>query len=119
MQKEQGNIEMKLSEIIGKNIKSYRKALGFTQNDLAKFLNVSSTMITYYEQGTRDVSMVNLQKLADLFNIELADLLEENEHIINLNHAVAFKKDSLENKDLKAIAEFRRIVKNYIKLSEE
>lgn len=119
MQKELGNKEPKLSEIIGKNIKSYRKALGFTQNDLAKFLEVSGPMITYYEQGTRDVNMGNLQKLADLFNIELADLLEENEHVISLNHAVAFKKNSLTNEDLNAIAEFRKIVKNYIKLSEE
>ncbi|MFK5883491.1 MAG: helix-turn-helix transcriptional regulator [Candidatus Izemoplasma sp.] len=119
MQKEQVNQEKKLSEIIGKNIKSYRKALGFTQNDLAKFLKVSSPMITYFEQGTREVNMENLQTLADLFNIEFSDLLEENEHIINLNSAVAFKKDSLTKKDLSAIAEFRKIVKNYIKLSEE
>lgn len=119
MQKEQDNQKKTLGEIIGDNIKSYRKTLGFTQNDLAKFLKVSGTMITYYEQGTRDINMDNLQKLANLFNIELSDLLEENEHIINLNSAVAFKKDSLTKNDLSAIAEFRKIVKNYIKLSEE
>ena len=119
MQKEQVNQKRSLSEIIGNNIKSYRKTLGFTQNDLAKFLKVSNTTITYYEQGTRDINMVNLQKLANLFSIELSDLLEDNEHVINLNSAVAFKKDSLTETDLSAIAEFRKIVKNYIKLSEE
>lgn len=117
MNKELGTKENELAIIIGNNIKSYRKTLGLTQGELADFLSVTSTMISYYEKGSRDINMENLQKLADLFNIELSDLLENNSHIIELNAAVAFKRDSLKKTDLEAIAKFRRIVKNYIKLS--
>ena len=119
MQNNQVNQEKKSSMIIGKNIKSYRKTMGFTQNDLAYFLKISSPMITYYEQGSREVNILNLHKLADLFNIEISDLLEDNEGVISLNSAVAFKKDKLSKSDLSAIAEFRKIIRNYIKLSEK
>jgi len=107
-----------LNTIIGRNIKSFRTTLGLSQRELADYLSLSTTMVTYYETGQRDISMVNLNKLADLFNVEISYLVEENEGVINLNAAVAFKKDKLTSKDINAIAGFRKIVRNYIKLNE-
>lgn len=115
---ESTDMENNLSEIIGENIKSYRKAMGYTQKDLSEFLNVSTPSITHYEKGQREVDLVKLNKLADLFNVELSDLLERNEGVISLNAVVAYKKQKLGKGDLDTIAKFRKIVKNYIRLND-
>lgn len=105
------------TNIIGNNILSYRKSMQLTQQDIAEYLGVTRPYITAFEKGNREVSMIHLIKLANLFYIDVSDLLEENESIKSLNSLVAFKKDSLEKNDLNAIADFRKIVKNYLKLS--
>jgi transcriptional regulator with XRE-family HTH domain len=109
---------MELQQIIGENIKSYRKVMGFTQQNLADLLGVSAPSITYYEKGQREVDLLKLNKLADLFSIELSDLLEKNDGVISLNAVVAYKKQGLGKGDLDTISKFRKIVKNYIRLND-
>ena len=103
---------------IGKNIKSYRLSFGLSQEQIADLIKVSRGTINYYESGSRTPSMIALQKLSDLFGIEAIDLLEEKTEELELNSKIAFKKKNLNANDLKAIALFRRITKNYIKLND-
>ena len=104
--------------IIGRNIKSYRNSFGLTQHQIADLINVTRGTINYYENGSRMPSMISMQKLSDLFGIEPIDLMKENPEELEFNSVIAFKRKSITSKDLKAIARFRRIVKNYIKLNE-
>ncbi len=103
---------------IGRNIKSYRESLGLNQEQIADLIKVSRGTINYYENGKRTPSIIGLQRLADLFGIEPLDLVRENAHDLEVNSIIAFKKKKLEKYDLLAIAKFRRIAKNYIKLNE-
>ena len=103
---------------IGKNIKSYRESFGLSQQEIANLIGVSRGTITYYETGSRMPSMQNIEKLADFFGIEPIDLINENIVDLEVNSVIAFKKKNLKISDLKSIARFRRIVKNYIKLNE-
>ena len=105
--------------IIGRNIKSYRSIFGFTQEDLAKLADASRGTINYYEKGTRPQSVIHLNKIADLFGIEVVDLLEEDEGALKLNSVIAFKKEKLIETDINAISEFRKIAKNYIKMTKK
>ena len=102
--------------VIGSNIRKIRERLGYTQDDLANYLKVQRPMISYFETGERECSFNHLEKLCKLFNIDLADLLEEDENAQTLNYAFAFRTNDLTSTDLESIADFQLVVKNYMKM---
>ncbi|GAO29750.1 hypothetical protein JCM15548_11972 [Geofilum rubicundum JCM 15548] len=56
-----------------------------------------------------------MNKLADLFGVELSDLLEEDDDLQKMNLAFAFRSANSES-DLDNIAFFKRVVLNYLKM---
>jgi transcriptional regulator with XRE-family HTH domain len=104
--------------IIGQNIARLRKRFGMTQESLAEYLNINRVSVTHYENGERTIPIDVLHRLADLFGIELLDLIEENPDQTIANVAFAFRADQLQTQDLQGIADFRKIVKNYLKLKK-
>lgn len=107
---------MELQNIIGSNLQAFRSRIGLTQDQIAEFLEVDRSLIAKYESGTNEVTYVHLKKLSHLFNIEVEDLLEENSAQREANFAFAFRSDGLEYTDLKSIAEFQRVVRNYLEM---
>lgn len=107
---------MELKQIVSENLKKYRLSLGFTQEQVAEFLGVERSTISYYENGEREISFVHLKKLSNLFCIEIDDLLETESSLQSANFAFAFRGDGIIQEDLKSIASFQRVVKNYIKM---
>ena len=97
-------------------IKELRLKNNFSQEQLAQFLDCKREMISYYENSERDVPVEVLEKLADLFGIELEDFFEENISQINTNIAFAFRANAMSESDLHELANFRKIVKNYNKI---
>lgn len=104
-----------MQELIGSNIAKIRKAQGLTQDDIASHLGLSRIQISYYERGGRNISATDLNKLSELFGIELSELLEEDLHLQNLNLAFAFRSDNSES-DFEQIASFKKVVMNYLKM---
>ena len=107
---------MKPTQIIGKNISYFRGIARLSQNQLAAFLGISRELISYYENGKRDIPVTSLNKLSDLFGVEVEELLEEDMKISNANLAFAFRREDLQSSDLEKIASFKRVVLNYIKM---
>ena len=107
---------MKNSQIIGKNLYDFRISQGYRQEDLAEYLGVTRSMISYYENGERDIPVISLNKLADLFGVELEALLEENEEAVKTNLAFAFRSENHTAGDIESIASFKRLVMNYLKM---
>lgn len=105
-------------EIIGSNIKAYRERMRLTQEDVAGYLKIQREMVSYYENGTREVPMDSLKKLSDLFGAELHDLMEENASMSTANIAFAFRAEGLSAEDLNVISDFKKIVRNYLKISD-
>ena len=68
---------MKQAEIIGRNLRSLREKRGLTQENVAEYLGISRSIISYYEIGDRTTTLAHLEKLADLFGVEVADLSSE------------------------------------------
>ncbi|MCU7491352.1 MAG: helix-turn-helix transcriptional regulator [Ignavibacteria bacterium] len=108
---------MEKQTIIGENLRAFREKMGLSQQEVADFLGIQRANISYYETEARNIPLKHLESLADLFGVELADLLEENPSQKNVNIAFAFRTGTLNSRDLEAIAGFRKIVKNYIKLT--
>lgn len=98
------------------NIVTLRKKLGLTQEAVAIFLNVKREIISYYETGSRNISLDHYEKLADLFGVELQDLLETDLTLVKVNEAFAFRATEVTNEDLQQIVIFRKIVKNHVKM---
>ena len=101
---------------IGNNIRDYRNILGLSQENLANYLNIKRELISYYETSKRDVPVTCLNKLCNLFGIELEELLEGKGEVNNVNLAFAFRSND-SNSDLESIASFKRIVLNYLKMN--
>lgn len=104
-----------MKSTIGINIVNLRNSQGLTQEHLASYLGVSREQISHYERGERRISVTKLNKLADLFGIELSELFEENIELQNLNLAFAFRSENTES-DLEHIASFKKVVLNYLKM---
>lgn len=106
-----------MQEVIGRNIRLYRDQIGMNQDELAAYLQVNRVMISYYETGEREIPLPSLNKLADLFGVDLADLLQEDVSQVTAHAAFAFRADNLPAASLESIAHFRKIVRNYLKIS--
>jgi len=61
---------------LGNHIYNLRVARGLTQRDIAEKLSISDKAISKWENGTSQPSVYNLQKLADIFDITLEELLK-------------------------------------------
>lgn len=106
---------MKSESYIGSNIREYRVLQKLSQQQIAEYLGVTREFISLIESGKRDISINNLTKLADLFGIELSDLIEEDSEVQDINLALAFRAND-SSVDLESIASFKRIVLNYMKI---
>ena len=103
---------------IGNNIRYLREQLQYTQMDICKYLNISQPAYVKYESGETTVPMEALEQIAKLFNVEEFDILTGDENSFQVTLACAFRKDG-ELTDLKPIADFQRIVNNYLMMCHE
>lgn len=99
-------------------IKELRLKNNFSQEQIAAFIgdNCKREMISYYETGEREVPLIVLEKLSDLFGIELEDFFEDDPDEIKTTCAFAYRAEGLEDSDFEKLALFRKIVKNYNKM---
>ena len=102
----------------GKNIKMYREKLGYNQEEMSQFLGINRVSLSQYETGEREIPLEVLNKSANLFGIELIELLESNDDYNSANLAFAFRAKDLTIEDLNSIAQFQKVVRNYIKMAQ-
>lgn len=60
------------------NLKTLRKEKNLTQPQLAKELNVSKGMISFWENGIYEPTATNIIAVAKFFNLSIDDLLLTN-----------------------------------------
>lgn len=101
---------------IGVNIKTFREKSGLTQEEVADYCGINRTVLSYYENGSREVSLLHLEKIAEFLDVDMDVFLEENPSEIQPDLALAFRADELTPSDRDQITFFKRIVKNYLKM---
>lgn len=67
---------MDLNELIGKTLKRIRTKNKMTQVELAKLINVDSTYIGKWENGTLKLSLENAMKICEVLDVDLNIFLE-------------------------------------------
>jgi transcriptional regulator with XRE-family HTH domain len=65
----------------GKRIRAFRKLKGYTQEDLAKALHLSVSVIGSVERGTRVPSPQLLEEIASALGVHIDELKGERGHL--------------------------------------
>lgn len=69
---------------IGKRISTLRKSKGYSQDELAKILDISRPSLTQIELGNRNLSVIELKKISDNLSISIDKLLSADFDIENI-----------------------------------
>lgn len=83
------------------NIQRLRKEKKLSQKQLADLIGVSQTAIYYWEKGERQPKIEQLQKLADVLNVDITSLAPQ----IDFHNAI-IPTEYLVNEDYKPILEY-------------
>lgn len=62
--------------LFGNNVQKYRKILGVSQEKLAEYAGLHRTYIGMIERAEKNITLVNIEKIANALNVELSDLLK-------------------------------------------
>ncbi len=65
--------------MLGEKIKSYRESKNMTQNEIADILGVKSATVSKYESGTLEPNIESLKKLAEIFEVSVDELLNDEQ----------------------------------------
>lgn len=98
-------------------IKGLREKYGYTQDKVADYLGIKREMISFYENEGREIPLDVLEKLSDLFGVELDVFFVDNVDEALAEVVFAFRKDDFESDDMDNMAAFGKIVKNYLKIN--
>lgn len=68
-------------EEFGERVKDLRKNIGLSQEKFALKINMDRTYLASVEAGKRNISLRNIEKIADGFDMSISELFEgvENE----------------------------------------
>ena len=67
---------MDIKIVVGKRVKELRNKLGISQEELADIAELDRTYITSVECGKRNISIVNIEKLATSLNVTLKEFFD-------------------------------------------
>lgn len=66
-----------IKHIIGDRIRTKRESDGISQRRFALMINMNRTYLSGVERGSRNISLINLQKIAQGLNLPLEELFRE------------------------------------------
>lgn len=68
---------MDIRVIVGERIKKLRKIRELTQEELAYYSSLDRTYINSVENGRRNISIVNLEKITKALNVSMKDFFDK------------------------------------------
>ena len=66
-----------LQRVLGRNLRSYRLARGYSQETFADVIGVHRTYMGGLERGERNLTLKSLERLAGQLDLDPVDLLRE------------------------------------------
>ena len=70
---------------IGERISELRKSKGYSQLDLAKIIDISRSSLTQIELGKRNISVLELKKIADSLYVSIDNFLSDDYKVEDLD----------------------------------
>lgn len=96
---------------VGVKLKSAREACDLTQSKVANYLGIARELISYYENGTRPIDLLTLNKLSNLYGYPVEFFLS-NEVQDDTGVALAFRSNGLSEGDLDFLAKANQFLHN-------
>jgi transcriptional regulator with XRE-family HTH domain len=99
---------------LGEKLRSAREYIGFSQDDVARYLKVPRTALTNMESGQRKVEALELKRLAELYRQSIGHFTDENEDTASLPTDVAHlarEAAKLSLKDREELGRFAEFLK--------
>lgn len=97
----------------GARLKKAREYCGFSQEEVARFLGVSRSSVSLMESGSRGVDVLELRRLATLYQCSVGELIGEstppNTDSIEI---VARAAQDLKPEDQQEVVRFAQFLKN-------
>ncbi|MCQ2815590.1 MAG: helix-turn-helix domain-containing protein [Bacilli bacterium] len=94
---------------INLRIKELREKSGYTQQNIADFLNVDQSLISKIEKGERSFTADMLNSLSSLFGVSIKSLQNDSSFTSTV---CAFRASDLTAEDLKTISFINKIALN-------
>jgi transcriptional regulator with XRE-family HTH domain len=69
-----------IRERFGFAVKDRREQLGLTQEDLAHKAEIHRTYLSDIERGSRNVSLINIERIAAALSLRISELFQLVEH---------------------------------------
>ena len=95
---------------IYEKLKLMREQAGLRQGQIAEFLGVTQTYISKIETGERNLTVDQLENLANLYGYSLASFVDMQDDIRPIQFA--FRAQEVSQDDLKTISDIFRIAIN-------
>ncbi|MFN3999061.1 helix-turn-helix domain-containing protein [Algoriphagus sp.] len=108
---------MNQDQVIGKNIQALRKKQGFAHDQIAEYLDITPKELSDFENGRRHIPTFLMSLLANLYGVDKYDFYEETLEIESVIPDLDFRVDTIEASDLKQLASFKKIIRNYLEMS--
>lgn len=93
-------------EALGKRIRSQRKLLGMTQEELSEKVGVSCSFIGLIERGSRKLSLETLVNISEALNISCDALLQDS-----LNGSRSVETSGMNERSLKLLNEIASVLR--------
>ena len=85
-----------MNEIVSKNIKKLREAARMSQSQVAEYLNVTQANISQIENGARGVDLDQLERISNIFNVKMEEIIKPID-FSNNNPILSFRKKELDS----------------------
>lgn len=100
-----------------KTLKKLRTDNNLTQEQLAKSVDIATSTIAMYENGSRLPSLSSAIKISNFFNVPIAELLDAPEHYVastfdNKKNSINAMLYNLTIDDLEQIIQFIKFLKS-------
>lgn len=105
-----------MKTIVGENLKRFRDASEYTQDEVATYIGIVRGAYANYETGAREMPYDMLLKVCELYGIALSSLFEEDVKKIEDDLVCAFRVKDPNIGDIKEISHFKNVVRNYLKM---
>jgi len=66
--------------IFGENVRKYRRLLDISQEELASRANLHRTYIGMIERAEKNITLVNMEKIAIALQVKIEDLLKNSNY---------------------------------------
>jgi len=106
---------------LGKKIRLLRQQKGWTQQDVAKKLDVSIPAFSKMETGITDLNLSRLNQIAKIFNLTLVQLISnsETDDVKDYTKEIRFLNEKLQQKGDEVIQLRKKIIALYEQLEKD